>query len=100
MEIDSKVVFDWLSKPTSCYLKHSTLIWNCHNLLQRNWEVQPRKKKSEISADFSMIFRFSVGVEKKIHGKNRDFSIYHLSISALSLLFPQKNMIFSRNLLD
>ena len=40
MEIDSKVVFDWLSKPTNCYLKHSTLIWNCHNLLQRNWEVQ------------------------------------------------------------
>ena len=30
-----------------------------------------RKKKSEISIDFSAIFRFSVGVEKKIHGKNR-----------------------------
>ena len=33
--------------------------------------IHPRKKKSEISADFSAIFRFSVGVEKKIHGKNR-----------------------------
>ena len=30
-----------------------------------------KEKKSEISADFSAIFRFSVGVEKKFHGKNR-----------------------------
>ena len=34
-------------------------------------QSSPRKKKSEISTDFSAIFRFSVGVEKKIHGKNR-----------------------------
>ena len=36
-EIDSKVVFDWLSEPTNCYLKHSALIQKCHNLLQRKF---------------------------------------------------------------
>ena len=30
-----------------------------------------KEKKSEISANFSAIFRLSAGVEKKIHGKNR-----------------------------
>ena len=68
-----------------------------------------KEKKSEISADFSAIFRFSVGVEKKIHGKNRlkkfrrkivDFSPKNQKIPTFSRknpIFPEK-IRFSRNL--
>ena len=39
-EIDSKVVFEWVSRHMDCNHKYAALLRECHLLLRRNWEVQ------------------------------------------------------------
>ena len=85
----------------------TTYFFNIHDETWETWKYrtpgQIKEKKSEISADFSAIFRFSVGVEKKnpwkkstekISAKNRRFFPEN---SKNSDIFPKKSD-FSRNL--